>query len=174
VLAREDAGANLICHEGGIGHLTSMLKETEEAVIVGAIRVLACLSKNSQKRVSDAQQSVCLSPLSFTHPRICPPFCLTVSVSEQDVSLPEVRSTALAIQYFIESAGAALAPLLAGIIAVKLSLHQAILGICLVAWLICGGFLAGAAYTVPVDIRALRKELSLRAEREKARLSAGA
>ena len=58
--------------------------------------------------------------------------------------------------------------------AVRLSLHQAILGICLVAWLICGCFLAAAAYTVPRDIRALRRELSLRAEREKARLSAGA
>jgi hypothetical protein len=29
-----------------------------------------------------------------------------------DITLPEMRSTALAIQYFIESSGAALAPLL--------------------------------------------------------------
>ena len=97
-----------------------------------------------------------------------------VAATVYDITLPEVRSTALAVQYFIESAGAALAPLIAGVIAVRLSLHQAILGICLVAWLICGCFLAAAAYTVPRDIRALRRELSLRAEREKARLSTGA
>ena len=34
-----------------------------------------------------------------------------------DITLPEVRSTALSIQYFIEDVGAALAPLMAGIIA---------------------------------------------------------
>jgi MFS family permease len=46
-----------------------------------------------------------------------------------DITLPEVRSTALAIQYFIEDSGAALAPLLAGYIARDASLHTAILTI---------------------------------------------
>src|SRR5690554_3123599 len=44
-----------------------------------------------------------------------------------DITLPEVRSTALAVQYFIENGGAALAPLLAGIIAAQTSLGNAIL-----------------------------------------------
>src|SRR3990170_1666862 len=53
-----------------------------------------------------------------------------------DIALPEVRSTALAVQYFIEESGAALAPLLAGLIADRASLHTAILVICVSAWLI--------------------------------------
>ena len=46
-----------------------------------------------------------------------------------DITLPEVRSTALAVEYFIENSGAALAPLLAGIIADNSDLKTAILTI---------------------------------------------
>jgi MFS family permease len=80
-----------------------------------------------------------------------------------DVTLPEVRSTAAAIQYFIESGGAALAPLLAGLIAVNSSLREAILIICISAWFLCSLFLAGAAYLVPRDIETLREQLRQRA-----------
>jgi MFS family permease len=86
-----------------------------------------------------------------------------------DITLPEVRSTALAIQYFIENAGAALAPLLAGIIAANSSLHNAILIICVVAWLLDAIFFAITAYLVPFDIRTLRKQMSERAEFERQR-----
>jgi MFS family permease len=55
-----------------------------------------------------------------------------------DVSLPEVRSTALGIQYLIESSGAALAPMIAGLIADRWSLQTAILLICVSTWLLCG------------------------------------
>jgi len=88
-----------------------------------------------------------------------------------DVTLPEVRSTTLAIQYFIESAGAALAPWVAGLIADRSSLHQAILLICVSTWLLCALFLAFAAYLVPRDIQALRRRLRERAERERLGLS---
>ena len=81
-----------------------------------------------------------------------------------DVSLPEVRSTAAAIQYFIESAGAALAPLMAGMIAVKSSLGNAILLICISAWLLCSVVLALAAALVPHDIEALREQMRQRAQ----------
>ena len=84
-----------------------------------------------------------------------------------DVTLPEVRSTALAIQYFIESAGAALAPLLAGLIAVRSSLHHAILLICVSTWVLCSIFFAFAAYLVPPDVEALRRAMRERAERER-------
>jgi len=84
-----------------------------------------------------------------------------------DVTLPEVRSTALAIQYFIESAGAALAPLLAGLIAVRSSLHNAILLICVSTWVVCSIFFAFAAYLVPRDVEALRQAMRERAERER-------
>jgi MFS family permease len=85
-----------------------------------------------------------------------------------DVTLPEVRSTALAVQYFIENAGAALAPLLAGLIAVRSSLHDAILIICVAAWVICSVFFAFAAYLVPRDVETLRGQLRQRAELERA------
>ena len=85
-----------------------------------------------------------------------------------DVTLPEVRSTALAIQMFIESAGAALAPLLAGLIAVRSSLKDAILIICVAAWVLCFIFFAVTAYLVPRDINTLRGQMRRRAEQEKA------
>ncbi len=84
-----------------------------------------------------------------------------------DVTLPEVRSTALAIQYFIESAGAALSPLMAGLIAVRASLKTAILLICVLAWLLCAFFFLFAAWFAPRDIRVLREQLRLRAEEMK-------
>ena len=89
-----------------------------------------------------------------------------------DITLPEVRSTALAIQYFIENGGAALAPLLAGFIAKSSNLHTAILMICVSAWLVASMLLAFTAYYVPRDIRTLRGQLRERAEMERAALSA--
>jgi MFS family permease len=84
-----------------------------------------------------------------------------------DVTLPEVRSTAVAVQYFIESAGAATAPFLAGLIAVHSSLHDAILIVCESAWVLCAIFLVGVAYLVPRDIEALRQAMRQRAEMER-------
>lgn len=90
-----------------------------------------------------------------------------------DITLPEVRSTALAIQYLIENGGAALAPLLAGIIAKPYSLHLAILTICVSAWLLTAGLLAATAYLVPADIRTLREQMRDRAEKERMRTLVG-
>lgn len=83
-----------------------------------------------------------------------------------DITLPEVRSTALAVQYFIENGGAALAPLLAGILAESGTLHDAIFWICVIAWVIGAVFLAITAYLVPADIQKLRQQMSERAEQE--------
>jgi MFS family permease len=90
-----------------------------------------------------------------------------------DVTLPEVRSTALAVQYFIENAGAALAPLLAGMIAVRSSLHRSILLICVTAWVLCSILFAFAAYLIPRDIETLREALRERAELERRAQEAG-
>jgi len=84
--------------------------------------------------------------------------------TEYDITLPEVRSTALAVQYFIENGGAALAPLLAGFIARKSSLQIAILLVWTSAWALGTGFLALTTYFVPQDIRILRKQMSALAE----------
>jgi MFS family permease len=88
-----------------------------------------------------------------------------------DITLPEVRSTALAIQYFIESIGAALAPFLAGLIARESSLHLAILLICTCAWLLGAGFLIFASYFVPHDVRTLRQQMKERADQERLSLA---
>ncbi len=84
-----------------------------------------------------------------------------------DVTLPEVRSTALSVQYFIENGGAALAPLLAGIIADASNLHTAILTICVSAWLLCSVFYLFAIRFLPGDIQTLRRQLQERAEYER-------
>jgi MFS family permease len=84
-----------------------------------------------------------------------------------DITLPEVRSTALAVEYFIENSGAALAPLLAGIIADRYDLQTAILSICITTWVLCFFFYLGALFFVPDDIRTLRGQLSERAAQER-------
>lgn len=83
-----------------------------------------------------------------------------------DVTLPEVRSTASAIQSFIESIGAALSPLLVGMIADRFSLRVAFLGICTTAWALCAVFFVLTAHLIPRDIAVLRGQMRLRAESE--------
>ena len=87
-----------------------------------------------------------------------------------DVTLPEVRSTSVAIQNFVESAGAALSPLVAGLIAVRLDLRTAIVVICTSTWAVCALLFVGAIIVVPRDIEAVRAELRLRAQAEQAPL----
>jgi MFS family permease len=84
-----------------------------------------------------------------------------------DITLPEVRSTALSIQYFMENIGAATAPALAGFIADRSSLSLAILVICISTWLLGSLLLAATAYLVPSDIRALRDAMRERAEEQR-------
>jgi MFS family permease len=90
-----------------------------------------------------------------------------------DITLPEVRSTALSVQYFMENIGAATAPALAGYIADRSSLSLAILVICISTWILGSIILGFTAYLVPKDIRTLRDQMSERAE-EQRRLQATA
>jgi len=89
-----------------------------------------------------------------------------------DITLPEVRSTANAVESFVESAGATLAPLMAGLIAVRSSLGNAIILICVSTWVLCSIFLAVAAYLVPHDIETLRGQMRERAAFERAKQTA--
>lgn len=135
------------------------------AVLIGAILLYFTL------RVPMENQSLFLVMLMATALFI--PFASPNVISTvYDITLPEVRSTALAIQYFIENAGAALAPLMAGFIARDTSLGQAILVICITAWILGSIFLAFTAYFVPEDIRTLRQQMRDRAKLEQSR-SAG-
>ncbi|MFM8322723.1 MAG: MFS transporter [Chloroflexota bacterium] len=91
-----------------------------------------------------------------------------VVATVHDVTLPEVRSTALAIQYFIESSGAALAPGIAGLIADNSSLKTALLLICVSTWLLCGVFFLLTARFVPGDVQTLRRQMQARAAQARA------
>ena len=83
-----------------------------------------------------------------------------------DMTLPEVRSTANAIQYFIEQGGSAIAPALAGLIAVQSTLKDAIIIICVSAWLLCFLLFLVTIYYLPKDIQDLRQQMAERAQKE--------
>jgi MFS family permease len=84
--------------------------------------------------------------------------------SINDIALPEVRSTAFSIQYFIENSGAAIAPVLAGYIASKSSMGFAILIISVTARLIAAFFMGWAALQIPSDIQVLRDQMQERSQ----------
>ncbi len=85
-----------------------------------------------------------------------------------DVTVPEVRSTANAIENFIESSGSAAAPLIAGVIADATSVGHSILLICTISWAICFVFFLGAIFFIPHDIQSLHEQLLQRAEEARA------
>jgi len=86
--------------------------------------------------------------------------------SINDIALPEVRSTAFSIQYFIENSGAAIAPVLAGYIASKSTMGFAILIISVTARIIAAFFMGWAALEIPSDIQVLRDQMQQRALEE--------
>ena len=82
-----------------------------------------------------------------------------------DVTVPEVRSTAQAIEYFVENSGAVTAPALTGAIIVASGDRTfAILSICVIAWLLCFFFYLGALFTIDKDTSALRVQMAERAK----------
>jgi fucose permease len=84
-----------------------------------------------------------------------------------DITLPEVRSTAVSVQYFIESLGAASAPSIMGLIADQGTLKNAFLLICISTWILCAIFFFLTTLFIRKDIGKLRAEMSHRAELEK-------
>jgi MFS family permease len=81
-----------------------------------------------------------------------------------DITVPEARSTAQAVRKLVEDGGAALAPFLAGLIAVRTSLHTAIVTISVSTWLACAALFGLVAYLVPRDVEALRRTMRERAQ----------
>jgi len=129
------------------------------AVLLGA--VLLTITMN----IPIAERNLFMGMLILTALFI--PFSSANIVSTvHDIALPEIRSTALSVQLFIENGGAAIAPFIAGLIAVRYSLHDAILWICLIAWVLGAIILAFAASKVPEDISSLRQEMRARAQSE--------
>jgi len=129
-------------------------------VLTGAVMLLITIN------VPNENQGLFMVMLMLTALFI--PFAAPNVVSTvYDITLPEVRSTAMSVQYFIEGSGAALAPLLAGFIARAYNLETAILVICVTAWLIGAVILIFTSKIVPTDIHTLRQQLSQRAEDER-------
>jgi MFS family permease len=90
-----------------------------------------------------------------------------------DITLPEVRSSVQSVEYFVENSGAALAPLLAGAIALAAGSKQfAIMTVCISAWVLCFFLYLGALFFVDKDIKSLRAQLASRALKNKAAKSA--
>jgi MFS family permease len=129
-------------------------------VLSGAVMLVITLSVPNENQVLFA---ILLALTAIFIPMSAPNVVATV----YDVTLPEVRSTALSVQYFIESSGAALAPGIAGLIADQTSLKSAFLLICVSTWILCGLFFALVIRFVPDDVHTLRSQMRQRAEQEK-------
>ena len=82
-----------------------------------------------------------------------------------DISLPEIRSSAQAVEYFFENIGAVSAPILAGAIAFSTGSKQyAIMVVCITAWVLCFFLYLGALFFVDKDIKSLHAQLAERAK----------
>lgn len=82
-----------------------------------------------------------------------------------DVTVPEVRSSAQAIEYFVENSGAVAAPAFTGwLILTTNDKTLSIMVICIVAWLLCFVFYLGALFTIENDIQHLRTQMAERAK----------
>lgn len=88
-----------------------------------------------------------------------------VAATVYDITLPEVRSSALAIQYFIESIGSAAAPLMVGVLSEQMGLTGAMVLVCASTYTLCAVFLGLALITIPDDILAERETMQKRATR---------
>jgi MFS family permease len=81
-----------------------------------------------------------------------------------DVTVPEVRSTAQSMEYFVENTGAAFAPLITGLVASRMGLSSAIIVMCITAWVICFFLYLGALFTIDTDVHTLRAQMAERAK----------
>ena len=133
---------------------------------IGVIVALALLVSAIYTPTSDKILFGALLALSCIFLPVSSPNIITTIY---DMTLPEVRSTVNALNSIFEQVGSSVAPLIAGIIAVASSLQNAILIICISAWLACFIFILIATYFAPKDLQDLRNQLKMRAEIEKAK-----
>jgi MFS family permease len=129
-------------------------------VLVGAVFLWLALNVPNENVVLF---TVLLACTAFFMPFASPNVVSTV----YDITLPEVRSTAVSVQYFIESLGAASAPLLAGLIGDRTSLKDSFLIICTSAWILCAIFFFITSLYINKDISTLRGQMTDRAEQER-------
>jgi MFS family permease len=133
-------------------------------VILGAIFLFFALNTPIESRTTFF---ILMSLTALFMPFSSPNVIATVF----DITLPEVRSSAQAVEYFVENSGAALAPVLAGAIALAAGSKQvAIMTVCISAWVLCFFLYLGALFFVDKDIKSLRSQLATRAAQKKAGL----
>ncbi len=125
------------------------------SILLGAIFLGIALNVPLEKV---GQFRILLSTTCFFIPLASP----NIATSVYDVVLPEVRSTATSIQYFLGNLGSAFAPLLAGAISQRYSLKTALLFIGITAWLITAVILTISTVTFIEDGKNMRKELRKR------------
>ncbi len=130
------------------------------AVLTGAALLWATLSVPEQRLLLFA---VMTAATAFVIPMAGP----NVQATIMEISLPEIRSTASAVQNLMEGSGASLAPFLAGVVAVRSSLEVAIGVVSVVAWIVCGILFGLALLTVPKDQAAVRLVLRERIDGRK-------
>jgi MFS family permease len=126
-------------------------------IFIGAVFLYLTMSVPNDQTILFA---VLLMVTAITMPFSSPNIISTV----YDVTVPEIRSTALAVENFIESFGAAASPLIAGLIADAFSVKFSILVISLSTWAVCFLFMIGAILLVPKDINDMHNELLDRAK----------
>ena len=129
-------------------------------VIMGALFLFLAIETPIQSQTSFI---ILMSLTAIFMPFSSPNVIATV----YDITMPEVRSTAQAVEYFIENFGAAFAPLIAGIIADASNLKTAILVLCITAWVICFILYLGTLFFINNDIKSLRIQLAERAKEER-------
>lgn len=127
------------------------------SIFLGAIFLALTLLQPLEKVLSFR---VLLAITSFFIPLASP----NIATSVYDVVLPELRSTATSIQYFLGNIGSAFAPLLAGAISQISSLQTAILSISLIAWTITAVFLALSMKDFKSDWIKMHQELRARSQ----------
>ena len=129
-------------------------------VILGAIfLLLALLTPVDQKSTFFIWMSLTALFMPFSSPNVLSTIF--------DITPPEVRSTAQAVEYFIENSGAALAPIIAGSIALATTKQTAILTICVSTWVLCFFLYLGALFFIDGDIKNLRNQMADRASLQK-------
>jgi MFS family permease len=134
---------------------------SEIGVVAGVIGLYAAMhTPNSQPLLF----AILLCLTAFFMPFAGP----NITSTMYDVTEPEVRSTADAINSLIGCIGAASAPLIAGAVADAFSVGTAIIVLCSAAWLLCVVFLFAAIFLVPKDITDMHKKLEARAAEVKA------
>jgi len=129
-------------------------------VILGALfLLLALLTPIDQRTTFFIWMSLTALFMPFSSPNVLSTIF--------DITPPEVRSTAQAVEYFIENSGAALAPIIAGSIALATTKQNAILTICISTWVLCFFLYLGALFFIDGDIKTLRNQMAERAEHQK-------